>query len=166
LLLQFRSFTQPLIILLTIPLSAIGSFLGLYFFGFDLSFVAMLGIVSLLGIVVNNAIVLMDFINFERLEGKSVKIACVDAGEKRFRPILLTTITTVIGLVPLVLSGSAMFVPMSVALMSGLMVSTLLTLIVIPMVYLWTHRDETPMTEEANKVQRDLDALRRSIYGR
>lgn len=166
LLLQFRSFTQPLIILLTIPLSAIGSFLGLYFFGFDLSFVAMLGIVSLLGIVVNNAIVLMDFINFERLEGKSVKIACVDAVEKRFRPIMLTTITTVIGLVPLVLSGSAMFVPMSVALMSGLMVSTLLTLIVIPMVYLWTHRDEAPMTEEANKVQRDLDALRRSIYGR
>jgi Cu/Ag efflux pump CusA len=59
-----------------------------------------------------------------------------------------------------------MFVPMSVALMSGLIVSTLLTLIVIPMVYLWTHRDEAPMTEEANKVQRDLDALRRSIYGR
>lgn len=162
LLFQFRSFTQPLLILLTIPLSAIGSFLGLYFLGFDLSFVSMLGIVSLLGIVVNNAIVLMDFINMERSEGKSVKIACIDAVEKRFRPIMLTTITTVIGLVPLALSGSALFVPMSVALMSGLMVSTLLTLIIIPMVYLWTHRDEVPMTEEANRLRADLDRLRRS----
>ena len=148
LLFQFKSFTQPLLILLTIPLSAIGSFLGLYFLGFDLSFVAMLGIVSLLGIVVNNAIVLIDFINTERAEGKSVKISCIDAVEKRFRPIMLTTITTVIGLVPLALSGSALFVPMSVALMSGLMVSTLLTLIIIPMVYLWTHRDESPKVEE------------------
>lgn len=148
LLFQFKSFTQPLLILLTIPLSAIGSFLGLYFLGFDLSFVAMLGIVSLLGIVVNNAIVLIDFINTERAEGKSVKISCIDAVEKRFRPIMLTTITTVIGLVPLALSGSALFVPMSVALMSGLMVSTLLTLIIIPMVYLWTHRDENPEPEE------------------
>ncbi|SCZ77082.1 efflux RND transporter permease subunit [Acidaminobacter hydrogenoformans] len=152
LLFQFRSFTQPLLILLTIPLSAIGSFLGLYFLGFDLSFVAMLGIVSLLGIVVNNAIVLIDFINTERAEGKSVKISCIDAVEKRFRPIMLTTITTVIGLVPLALSGSALFVPMSVALMSGLMVSTLLTLIIIPMVYLWTHRDAVPTPVEEKPV--------------
>jgi multidrug efflux pump subunit AcrB len=164
LLMQFRSFTQPLIILLTIPLSAIGSFLGLYFLGYDLSFVAMLGIVSLLGIVVNNAIVLMDFINFERMEGKSVKIACIDAVEKRYRPIMLTTTTTVIGLVPLVLSGSALFVPMSVALMSGLMVSTLLTLIVIPMAYLWSHNDELPMIDEAKKLENDLKALKKSIY--
>jgi len=152
LLFQFRSFTQPLIILLTIPLSAIGSFLGLYFLGFELSFVAMLGIVSLLGIVVNNAIVLMDFINTERSEGKSVEVSCVDAVEKRFRPIMLTTITTVIGLVPLALSGSALFVPMSVALMSGLMVSTLLTLIIIPMVYQWTHQDKKSKTQEVRNI--------------
>jgi multidrug efflux pump subunit AcrB len=162
LLFQFRSFTQPLIILLTIPLSAIGSFLGLYFLGFELSFVAMLGIVSLLGIVVNNAIVLIDFINTERTEGKSVKTACVDAVEKRFRPIMLTTITTVIGLVPLALSGSALFVPMSVALMSGLMVSTLLTLIIIPMVYLWTHRDNDQMIWESQKTKEDLERLKAS----
>lgn len=166
LLMQFRSFTQPLIILLTIPLSAIGSFLGLYILGYDLSFVAMLGIVSLLGIVVNNAIVLIDFINLERTEGKSVKIACIDAVEKRFRPIMLTTATTVIGLVPLFLSGSALFVPLSVALMSGLIVSTLLTLIVIPMVYLWTHKDDLPMMEEAKKLESDLKKLKKSIYNK
>lgn len=162
LLFQFRSFTQPLIILLTIPLSAIGSFLGLYFLGFELSFVAMLGIVSLLGIVVNNAIVLIDFINAERSEGKTVKFSCIDAVEKRFRPIMLTTITTVIGLVPLALSGSALFVPMSVALMSGLMVSTLLTLIIIPMVYLWTHRDNDQMTQETQRINEELEQLKTS----
>lgn len=141
LLIQFRSFTQPLIILLTIPLSAIGSFVGLYLARQDLSFLSMLGIVSLLGIVVNNAIILMDYINTERAEGKVVKEACIDAVEKRFRPIMLTTTTTVIGLLPLVFSGSKLFTPMSIALMSGLMVSTLLTLVVIPTVYQWTHRD-------------------------
>lgn len=140
LLIQFRSFTQPLIILLTIPLSAIGSFLGLYLTGQDLSFLSMLGIVSLLGIVVNNAIILMDYINVERAEGKSVYDSCIDAVSKRFRPIMLTTTTTVIGLVPLIFSGSKLFTPMSIALMSGLMVSTLLTLIVIPTVYQWTHK--------------------------
>lgn len=141
LLIQFKSFTQPLIILLTIPLSAIGSFLGLYLTGQDLSFLSMLGIVSLLGIVVNNAIILMDYINVERAEGKSVYDSCIDAVSKRFRPIMLTTTTTVIGLVPLIFSGSKLFTPMSIALMSGLMVSTLLTLIVIPTVYQWTHKD-------------------------
>ncbi len=141
LLIQFKSFTQPLIILLTIPLSAIGSFVGLYLARQDLSFLSMLGIVSLLGIVVNNAIILMDFINAERSQGKTVKAACIDAVEKRFRPIMLTTATTVIGLLPLVFSGSKLFTPMSIALMSGLMVSTLLTLVVIPTVYQWSHRD-------------------------
>lgn len=141
LLIQFKSFTQPLIILLTIPLSTIGSFVGLFLTRQDLSFLSMLGIVSLLGIVVNNAIILMDFINVERNEGKDAYTAALDAVAKRFRPIMLTTITTVIGLVPLIMSGSKLFTPMSIALMSGLMVSTLLTLIVIPNVYHWTHKD-------------------------
>lgn len=140
LLIQFKSFTQPLIILLTIPLSTIGSFVGLFITRQELSFLSMLGIVSLLGIVVNNAIILMDFINVERREGKDAYTASLDAVAKRFRPIMLTTITTVIGLVPLIMSGSKLFTPMSIALMSGLMVSTLLTLIVIPNVYHWTHK--------------------------
>lgn len=140
LLIQFKSFTQPLIILLTIPLSTIGSFVGLFITRQELSFLSMLGIVSLLGIVVNNAIILMDFINVERKEGKDAYTASLDAVGKRFRPIMLTTTTTVIGLVPLIMSGSKLFTPMSIALMSGLMVSTLLTLIVIPNVYHWTHK--------------------------
>ncbi|MCH4886785.1 efflux RND transporter permease subunit [Acidaminobacter sp. JC074] len=135
LLIQFNSFKQPLVILLTIPLSTFGSIMGLTLSGQSLSFTGILGIVSLLGIVVNNAIVLVDFINTERAEGKSIEVACKDAVNKRFRPIMLSTITTVIGLTPLIYSGSELFVPMAISLMSGLMISTIFTLIVIPVVY-------------------------------
>lgn len=135
LLIQFKSFMQPFIILITIPLSAIGSVIALYLFKQPLSFTALLGIVSLIGIVVNNAIVLIDYINNERNNGKSIKEACLESSNKRFRPIILSTITTVIGLTPLVFSGSELFRPMALSLMSGLLVSTLLTLIIIPVVY-------------------------------
>lgn len=135
LLIQFNSFIQPLIILLTIPLSTIGSIIGLFIFRQPLSFTGLLGMVSLLGIVVNNAIVLIDFINGERAVGRGITEACLEAVDKRFRPIMLSTTTTVIGLTPLVFSGSELFQPMSISLMSGLMVSTLLTLVIIPVVY-------------------------------
>lgn len=135
LLFQFKSFKQPLIILITIPLSGIGSILGLYLFKQPLSFTALFGMVSLMGIVVNNAIVLMDFINTERKKGKTAREACVEATDKRFRPIMLSSITTIMGLTPLVFSGSELFRPMAISLMSGLMVSTLLTLVIIPVVY-------------------------------
>jgi multidrug efflux pump subunit AcrB len=135
LMLQFNSFLQPLIIILTIPLSVIGSILGLFIFRQPLSFTALLGMVSLFGVVVNNAIILVDYINAERRQGKTVETACKDAVNMRFRPIMLTTTTTVIGLVPLVMSGSQLFAPMSIALMFGLMLSTLLTLVIIPVVY-------------------------------
>ena len=135
LMLQFKSFAKPLIILTTIPMSLIGSILGLFISRQPLSFMAFLGIVSLIGIVVNNAILLIEYINDARRKGFSVHDACVDAVEKRFRPIILSTTTTVIGLVPLVLSGSPMFTPMAVSLMSGLLISTLLTLVIIPVMY-------------------------------
>lgn len=135
LLLEFESFLQPVIIFLTIPLSAVGSILGLYLFRQPLSFTALLGLVSLFGIVVNNAIILIDYINLEVANGKTLTIACLDAVEKRFRPIMLTTLTTVTGLVPMILSRTALFTPMAISLMSGLLLSTLLTLIVIPLAY-------------------------------
>jgi multidrug efflux pump subunit AcrB len=135
LMVQFNSFLQPLLIMLTIPLSVIGSVLGLLIFRQPLSFTALLGMVSLLGVVVNNAIILVDYINTEIRQGKSVETACKDAVNMRFRPIMLTTATTVIGLIPLVMSGSQLFMPMSISLMFGLMLSTLLTLVIIPVAY-------------------------------
>jgi multidrug efflux pump subunit AcrB len=135
LLVQFNSFRQPFIIFATIPLSLIGSIIGLKIFGQPISFTAMLGMVSLLGMVVNNAIVLIDFINTELREGIHIQEACLIAVDKRFRPILLTTVTTVIGLIPLVITGGELFQPLAIALMFGLMVSMLLTLIIIPVTF-------------------------------
>ncbi|OEH85301.1 hypothetical protein BHU72_04190 [Desulfuribacillus stibiiarsenatis] len=138
LLLQFNSFSQPFIILLTIPLSAIGSIVGLYLFQQPLSFTAMLGIVSLFGIVVNNAIVLLDYINKEREMNIEIEQACYDAVIKRFRPIMLSTITTTMGIMPLVFSGSELFRPLAISIMCGLLVSTILTLVVVPVFYALT----------------------------
>ncbi len=135
LLIQFKSSRQSLIILLTVPLSIIGSLTGLYLFKQPFSFTAGLGLASLIGIVVNNAILLMEHINGEIKKGISIKDACESSLNRRFRPIMLSTITTVIGLLPLALSGSSFFTPMAVTLMSGLIVSTFFTLIVIPTMY-------------------------------
>lgn len=136
LLIQFGSFLQPLIIFTTIPLSAMGSIVGLWLFKQPLSFTAMFGMVALFGIVVNNAIILIDFMNVKVREGIEVSEVCLMAIHQRFRPIILTTTTTVIGLIPLVTSGSPLFEPMSIALMFGLAVSTLLTMVVVPVFYL------------------------------
>lgn len=146
LMLQFHSFLQPIIILVTIPLSAFGSILGLMVMGKPLSFMALLGAVSLMGIVVNNAIILLDYINVRRREGATIDDACHEASGMRFRPIMLTTVTTVIGLLPLVYSGSPIFVPMAISLMSGLMVSTLLTLVLIPTIYALVVREKKPQS--------------------
>jgi multidrug efflux pump subunit AcrB len=141
LLVQFKSFSQPFVILCTIPLSAIGSILGLFITRQPLSFTGLLGMISLMGIVVNNAIVLVDFINKERADGKDKTEACKAAIDKRFRPIVLSTITTVIGLIPLAISESQLFKPLAIALMFGLVVSTLLTLVVIPTTYTILERE-------------------------
>lgn len=132
LLVQFKSFTEAFIILFTVPLAVVGSILGLYITGISLSFTAFLGMISLAGIVVNNGIVLIDCINSKILDGTPKNMACKEAAKERFRPIILSTLTTVMGLIPLTMMKSPLFTPMAVSLMSGLMVSTLLTIIVIP----------------------------------
>lgn len=135
LVIEFNSIVQPVIILLTVPLSLIGSALGLMIFNQPFSFTAFLGISSLIGIVVNNAILIIEFLNMYRSKEKDIVTASKTAVSRRFRPIMLSTVTTVMGLVPLVISGSTLFEPMSVSLISGLLVSTLLTLIVVPVVF-------------------------------
>lgn len=135
LLFQFGSAVQPLIILGTIPLSFVGSILGMVLFRQEVTLTVLLGVASLVGIVVNNAILLVDYINKERKQGKSIQEACKNSAGRRLRPILLSTTTTIIGLVPLAFWGSSFIKPMAVALMNGLGVATLLTLIVIPTMY-------------------------------
>jgi multidrug efflux pump subunit AcrB len=133
---QFDSIRRPLIILLTIPLGLIGVLIGLFITQEALGFMAILGVVSLAGIVINNAIVLIDRIKIEiEQNGLSPAQAILEAAQRRIRPILLTTATTIGGLVPLWLGGGAMFRSMAVAIIFGLMFATILTLGFVPLMY-------------------------------
>lgn len=132
---QFNSFSQPFVILMTIPLSLIGSVIGLYIFNKPLSLTAFLGIIALIGLVVKNGILLIEYINIARKTGMNVNDACIDAVDKRFNAIILSATTTILGLVPLAISGSSLFSPMAIALMTGLFASTFLTMVIIPVFY-------------------------------
>lgn len=135
---QFESLVQPLVIMVTIPLAFVGTVLTLLALSIPLSVVVFLGMIMLAGIVVNNAIVLIDYVNQLRARGLPRDAALARAGVVRLRPILMTTGTTVLGLLPLALGigdGAELRAPMAIAVVSGLIVSTVLTLLVIPTVY-------------------------------
>ena len=135
---QFESLIHPFIVMFTVPMAAIGVMLGLFVTGHNFSVVSIIGVVMLAGIVVNNAIVLIDYINKLRSDGRTVKEALLEAGPIRLRPILMTTLTTILGLFPLALGigeGSETQAPMAVVVIGGLTVSTLLTLYLVPILY-------------------------------
>ena len=133
---QFNSFRKTAIVLLTVPLGLAGVVLGLLVARSYFGFMTLLGVISLFGIVINNAIVLLDRIQIELDEnGRSPADAILVASETRLRPILLTTATTILGLIPLYLGGGPMWEPMAVAIMAGLAFSTVLTLGVVPVLY-------------------------------
>jgi multidrug efflux pump subunit AcrB len=135
LVLQFGSVRQALIILTAIPLSVIGAFPALLVTGYTFSFTAFVGFTSLAGIVVNNSTLLVDYANQMREEGYSLLDAAVEAGQTRFAPILLTTITTIGGVLPLTLGGSSLWGPLGWVIIGGLLAATLLTLVVVPVLY-------------------------------
>ncbi|TKJ40457.1 acriflavin resistance protein [candidate division LCP-89 bacterium B3_LCP] len=146
---QFESLLHPFIILFTVPLAGIGVILLLWIMGISLSIVVYLGMIMLTGIVVNNAIVLVDYINRLRRRGLKMKEAIITAGKVRMRPILMTTTTTVLALIPMSLGlgeGAEIRTPMALTVIAGLISSTVLTLIVIPTVYALVSR-EKPVDE-------------------
>ncbi len=136
---QFESFRQPGIILASIPLALPGAIAALWITGSSLSVVALIGMVMLVGIVVNNAIVLVDYVNqLRRDEGYPLDDALVEAGRVRFRPIMMSTLTTVLGLAPLALipgEGAELRAPLAIPVIGGLIISTALTLVVVPVLY-------------------------------
>ncbi|AGX44677.1 efflux RND transporter permease subunit [Clostridium saccharobutylicum] len=132
---QFKSFIQPIVILYSLPLSLIGVIVGLLMCDMPLSLTAVMGIISLIGVVIRNAILLVEYIIEGRHEGLSIDEACVHAVSQRFRPIILSSTATITGLIPLAFSKSALFGPMSVTIIFGLASATFLTFIVVPVMY-------------------------------
>jgi len=144
---QFESLIHPFVILFTIPLALVGAVLALFVTGTTINIVAFIGVIMLAGIVVNNAIVLVDLINQLRAQGKDRFDAIMEAGTARLRPILMTSLTTALGLLPMALGfgeGSEVRTPMAITVIGGLLVSTLLTLLVIPVVYSLLDRKRWP----------------------
>ncbi|MDR8393992.1 efflux RND transporter permease subunit [Aliifodinibius sp. S!AR15-10] len=145
LVLQFRSFSQPLIIFSAIPLAITGSFIALFITGWSFSFFAFVGFISLMGIVVNNSIILVDYANQLRSEGRTVYEAIIESAETRFTPIVLTTTTTILGLLPLTLSNTSLWSPLGWTIIGGMLSSTALTLLIVPILYQWFTKVEEPV---------------------
>ena len=144
---QFESLIHPFVILFTIPLALVGAVLALFITGTTVNIVAFIGVIMLAGIVVNNAIVLVDLINQLRAQGMERHDAIIEAGTARLRPILMTSLTTALGLLPMAMGfgeGSEVRTPMAITVIGGLVVSTLLTLLVIPVVYSLMDRKRWP----------------------
>lgn len=147
---QFESLIHPFVILFTIPLALVGAVIALFITGTTVNIVAFIGVIMLAGIVVNNAIVLVDLINQLRAQGKDRYDAIIEAGTARLRPIMMTSLTTALGLLPMAAGfgeGSEVRTPMAITVIGGLVVSTVLTLVVIPVVYSLMDRKRWPATE-------------------
>jgi len=149
---QFQSLKSPFIVMFTIPLAFTGGFLALLLCGMDVSIVSMIGFVMLTGIIVNNGIVLVDYVNQLRADGMERREALIEAGVVRLRPILMTSFTTILGLIIMALgrdAGTALMQPVAVVCIGGLLYATLMTLIVVPCIYdLFNKKDIEVLTDE------------------
>lgn len=153
---QFQSLKSPFIIMFTIPLAFTGGFIALLLTGFDVSVISLLGFIMLCGIIVNNGIVLVDYINNLRIEGKERREAIVEAGKTRMRPILITALTTVLGLSVMALgigTGAEMMQPLAIVCIGGLVYATIMTLYVIPVIYDLLNKKEIKTVSESDLEQ-------------
>jgi multidrug efflux pump subunit AcrB len=135
----FNSYFQPLVVMSSIPFGLTGAVIGHLLLGLNFSVLSMMGIVALTGVVVNDSLVMVDFINRYRSEGNTIEDAVLEAGPRRFRPIFLTSLTTFVGLVPLLLEKSTQaqfMIPMAVSLAFGVVFATVITLLLVPVSYL------------------------------
>ncbi|MEM6318354.1 MAG: efflux RND transporter permease subunit, partial [Bacteroidota bacterium] len=137
LVLQFRSILQPIAVFAAIPLAISGSFIALYITGWSFSFFAFVGFISLIGIVVNSSIIMVDYINQLRAKGIDRLAAIQQGSERRLIPIVLTTITTILGLLPLTANATNLWSPLGWTIIGGMISSTLMTLLVVPVLYKW-----------------------------
>ena len=156
---QFQDLKSPFIVMFTIPLAFTGGFLALLISGIEVSVISLIGFVMLIGIIVNNGIVLVDYINQQRLAGMERHEAIVDAGVTRLRPILMTSITTVLGLVVMAFAknaGTALMQPVALVCIGGLLYATLMTLFVVPCMYDIVNKKELRKVDEAELQTLDM----------
>ena len=156
---QFQSLKSPFIIMFTIPLAFTGGFMGLLLTGFEVSIISMIGFVMLVGIIVNNGIVLVEYINQLRAEGVARREAILEAGVTRIRPILMTTLTTILGLLMMASGkdvGVALVQPMAIVCIGGLAYATLMTLFVIPVIYDMVCKNELDIVSDDDLVILDI----------
>ncbi|PFG12410.1 efflux RND transporter permease subunit [Bacillus sp. es.036] len=148
--LQFNSLSLPFLVLVAVYLAIAGAILGLFVTQTPISFLGVMGMVSLTGIVVRNSVVLIEFIEQAIKKGMDVKEAVIESGRVRLRPIILTAITSIVALIPVAVSGDALFTPLAVTIISGILFSAVLTLIMVPMLYLvfYRFRRKKPAQEE------------------
>lgn len=148
---QFQSLKSPFIVMFTIPLAFTGGFLALLVTGIEVSVISLIGFVMLVGIIVNNGIVLVDYINQQRLAGMERREAIIDAGVTRLRPILMTSLTTILGLIVTAAAknaGTALMQPVAVVCIGGLLYATLMTLFVVPCMYEIMNRRDLRKVDE------------------
>jgi len=135
LVVQFNSITQPLLVYAAVPFGVVGGLIGLAVMGSSFGFMAFLGVASLAGLIISHVIVLFDFIDEKRREGEPLRNAVVDAGLARLRPVLTTVLATVGGLIPLAMEGGPLWEPMCYVQIAGMLVATLVTLVIVPVLY-------------------------------
>jgi multidrug efflux pump len=149
---QFESFRDPLTIMLTVPLAVAGAVLSLWLLGHTLNIFSKIGMIVLIGIVTKNGILIVEFANQRRAQGLSIKEAAIDAAAQRFRPILMTSLATILGALPIALAlggASTSRIPMGVAIIGGLAFSLILTLYVIPVIYTYiTSKEQKKLVED------------------
>ena len=154
---QFQSLKSPFIVMFTIPLAFTGGFIALLLCGMEVSIIALVGFVMLMGVIVNNGIVLVDYINQLRQDGMERREAIIEAGVTRMRPIMMTTLTTILGQLVMAVSqdaGSIMMRPIAVVSIGGLLYATLMTLYVVPCIYDMMNKKELRKIDE-----KDLEIL-------
>ncbi len=156
---QFQSLKSPFIVMFTIPLAFTGGFIGLLLCGMEVSVISLIGFVMLTGIIVNNGIVLVDYINQLRQDGMERREAIIEAGKTRMRPILMTTVTTILGLLDMALSrnvGTALMQPIAVVCIGGLLYATVMTLFVVPCIYEIMNKKELRKVSEEDLKMLDI----------
>jgi multidrug efflux pump subunit AcrB len=148
---QFYSLSLPLLIMTTVYLAAAGGILGIFLTGMPIGFMSIMGIISLAGVVVRNGIVLIEFIEEARHHGMELKEAVMQAASARFRPIVLTSLTAIVGMIPIATIGDILFRPLAMTIIFGMIFSTILTLFVVPSLYMVLANYKLKRKEKQNK---------------